>query len=422
MQYSVFISYRREGGEGFAQMFKDKLSKKRYHVFYDIESIGVGAFDKKILEEINKSDVFLLILSKDALNRCVNGDDWVRQEISYALTLGKPIIPLFFRGFSFPHDLPAEIEKVKLYNGIDIRDMTFLDSKFKQLCKMINDAAKTPRAREPEPEAPKQLPEKATVKAKSVKPIDLPLSKRNAMASKYYKKAMKAGNARFRFIPHKFFNLKKYHYYIKAAELGHPKALKFIFTTNAGTQIVVKRFSLDKATEKHEPFAMFLKGLGKYSEFRCDPSYYLSDMINAFTESAECGYILSQIMLGALYSLSDDLKLNYTCREYIKRSKADYKQALYWYSKAGDQGSAYAYGQIGVLYENGKISVKNMEKAAFYYRRGAEMGDPDAQYRLGKCYMDGEGIDKDLNQAAVWLKLAAEQGHSDAQSALVTLI
>jgi len=43
MPYSVFIRYRREGGGVFARMFSEKLSKKQYEVFYDIESIGVGA-------------------------------------------------------------------------------------------------------------------------------------------------------------------------------------------------------------------------------------------------------------------------------------------------------------------------------------------------------------------------------------------
>lgn len=142
---SVFISYRREGGEGFAQMFSEKLAKKRYHVFYDIESIGVGLFDERILQEIEQIDVFLLILTKGALDRCVNEGDWVRVEIAYALKLGKPIIPLFFRDFEFPKDLPADIAAVALYNGIDIRDMNFFETKFKQLCSMINDAAKAAR-------------------------------------------------------------------------------------------------------------------------------------------------------------------------------------------------------------------------------------------------------------------------------------
>lgn len=432
MANSVFISYRREGGEGFAQMFKEKLSKKRYRVFYDIESIGVGIFDRKILEEIEKADVFLLILSKDALNRCVNADDWVRQEISHALKLGKPIIPLFFRGFDFPRDLPTEIEKVRFYNGIDIRDMTFFEPKFKQLCKMINDAARTPRVRADAPKTP--APPKEEVKeTKYSQRVKLPDNKRNTLASKYYKKATTAGDARFRLIPHKFFYLKKYHYYVKAAELGHPKALNFLFTSNvyadyssnfalSTSAIVIKRHSLDKAVEKHDPLALFLEGLLKHKAFcntiPTDTAW--NGMISPLTESAEWGYVLSQLMLGALYSLSGDIILGVDASNYIYKYAKDYQLALYWYNKAGEQGSAYAYGCIGTMYENGFLPYSNTEKALFYYRRGAEMGDPNSQFKLGEYYTYGTGVEKDVDQGKTWLKLAADQGHKGAQELLFT--
>ena len=78
MGTSVFISYRRDGGEGFAQLLHDKLKKKGYHVFYDIESIGAEEFDTRILHAINQADVVLLVLSKGALDRCANEGDWVR--------------------------------------------------------------------------------------------------------------------------------------------------------------------------------------------------------------------------------------------------------------------------------------------------------------------------------------------------------
>jgi exodeoxyribonuclease VII large subunit len=63
-------------------MFSEKLQKKRYQVFYDIESIGAGLFDQKILYEIEQADVFLLILTKGALDRCSSEGDWVRAEIA----------------------------------------------------------------------------------------------------------------------------------------------------------------------------------------------------------------------------------------------------------------------------------------------------------------------------------------------------
>ena len=145
MPHSVFISYRRDGGEGFAQMFHDRLRQKGFRVFYDIEALGVGEFDRKILREIERADVFLLILSKNALDRCANEGDWVRREIAHAMSLGKPIIPLFFRDFTFPSKLPAELSRLPYYNGVDIRDMNYLDAKLRQLCDMIREAVKPPK-------------------------------------------------------------------------------------------------------------------------------------------------------------------------------------------------------------------------------------------------------------------------------------
>lgn len=234
MKYSVFISYRREGGEGFAQMFNEKLSKKRYRVFYDIESIGAGMFDQRILREIEQTDVFLLILTKDALDRCKNEGDWVRCEIAHALSQGKTIIPVFFRGFEFPVDLPAEIAQIKVYNGVDIRDMNFFDAKFKQLCSMIDAAAKMSRSSAIHREANPSNPATPTIQTKptaSSVALPLPEAKGNAaLAREYYFLAQKPR------IFKKFIFLKAKHvcmykcdyYYLLAAELGHQEALRYI--------------------------------------------------------------------------------------------------------------------------------------------------------------------------------------------------
>ena len=234
MKHSVFISYRREGGEGFAQMFSEKLSKKHYRVFYDIESIGAGMFDQRILREIEQTDVFLLILTKDALNRCKNEGDWVRCEITHALSLGKTIIPLFFRGFEFPENLPQDIARVALYNGIDIRDMNFFDTKFKQLCSMIDAAAKKSHSSANHREA---KPSNSTTPAIQTKPaapsvaLSLPESKGNAtLAREYYFLARKPRIfKKFVFSKAKYVCMyKSDYYYLLAAELGHKEALQYI--------------------------------------------------------------------------------------------------------------------------------------------------------------------------------------------------
>ena len=176
MSHSVFISYRREGGEISAQMFYELLSAKGYRVFYDIESLGQGLFDENILREIEEAEVFLVILSKGALDRCVNEDDWVRREIAHAIRLNKEIIPLFFRGFEFPASLPENISKLPRYNGLDFTDMQFFNAKMDKLSKRIDEAAeKSRRAATPAPApTPKPAPAPAQKPTPAPKPAPAP--------------------------------------------------------------------------------------------------------------------------------------------------------------------------------------------------------------------------------------------------------
>ena len=70
-------------------------------------------FDQRIIDAIGESPVFLLILSKGALDRCVNEDDWVRQEILHATKCGCHIVPVTiddtFEGL--PASLPEELRR-----------------------------------------------------------------------------------------------------------------------------------------------------------------------------------------------------------------------------------------------------------------------------------------------------------------------
>ena len=78
MQYDVFISYRRVGGKEYARLLKPELEKRGFEVFLDFDELSDGVFDQRIKDAISASPVFLLILSRGALDRCVNEGDWVR--------------------------------------------------------------------------------------------------------------------------------------------------------------------------------------------------------------------------------------------------------------------------------------------------------------------------------------------------------
>ena len=97
-EYDIFISYRRLdehsniSGRDQARLIAKKLELEGYHPFFDYSEIKDNEFDKVILPAIENCKVFILVLTKDSLNRCKNDDDWVRKEIETALSSGCKII------------------------------------------------------------------------------------------------------------------------------------------------------------------------------------------------------------------------------------------------------------------------------------------------------------------------------------------
>lgn len=137
MAKSIFLSYRRDGGEYMAQILYDRLLARGYDVFYDIESLKAGAFDRRLLKEIEKCDCVIAILPKNGLDRCSDPEDWVRQELSYAFAINKPLVPVMLRDFSFPENLPEDIAALKMCHGLKFEDMSFLDAKVEKLIDLI---------------------------------------------------------------------------------------------------------------------------------------------------------------------------------------------------------------------------------------------------------------------------------------------
>lgn len=118
MREQIFISYRREGGDVTAKLICEALKNRGYTVFYDYDSLKGGYFDDKIFKAIERCNDFVVVLPENSLDRCVNENDWVRQEIAHALKSKKNIIPIMLPEFEFPNDLPKDIEDISRINGI----------------------------------------------------------------------------------------------------------------------------------------------------------------------------------------------------------------------------------------------------------------------------------------------------------------
>ena len=111
IMYDIFISYRREDGKEFARQLELKLQNLGYRTFLDVEELKDGVFDKRIIDAIEASTVFLALLTPRYFCRCAEEEDWVRKEIVCAVEGKKHIVPVnidrLFK--NFPEDCPQII-------------------------------------------------------------------------------------------------------------------------------------------------------------------------------------------------------------------------------------------------------------------------------------------------------------------------
>ncbi|XP_045171322.2 NAD(+) hydrolase sarm1-like isoform X2 [Mercenaria mercenaria] len=118
----VFISYRRSTGSQLASLLKVHLQLRGFSVFLDIDRLRAGKFDENLLMNIKLAKHFLLVLTTNALDRCI-GDmdrqDWVHKEIVTALESQCNIIPILDNcDWPEPEQLPEDMRPVCYFNGI----------------------------------------------------------------------------------------------------------------------------------------------------------------------------------------------------------------------------------------------------------------------------------------------------------------
>lgn len=145
-RYQIFISYRREGGDILAGRLAERFTALGYKVFYDVGSMLSGTFNTQIFDAIAECNDVLLVLPPNALDRCVNDDDWVRQEISFALKHNKKIIPVMMCGFEFPKTLPADIDDIRHMEGIVMPSNEWFDAVIDRINHLLDSKASLNKA------------------------------------------------------------------------------------------------------------------------------------------------------------------------------------------------------------------------------------------------------------------------------------
>jgi hypothetical protein len=123
-KYDVFISYRRQGGGDFAHLLKLSLTALGLTVFLDIDNLGTGTFDKKLLQYMTASRNVLLVWTKGCMDRFLDGKDYsqdfVAKEYIFALKNKMNILPIYKEDFEFPDEsrVPEELRPVLVINAL----------------------------------------------------------------------------------------------------------------------------------------------------------------------------------------------------------------------------------------------------------------------------------------------------------------
>ncbi|XP_077995300.1 NAD(+) hydrolase sarm1-like [Glandiceps talaboti] len=118
----VFISYRRSTGSQLASLLKVHLQLRGFTVFIDVEKLEAGKFDNNLLSSVTNARNFVLVLSPNALDRCITDTDqkdWVHREIVTAIETKCNIVPVTW-DFKWPKpdDLPEDMRQVLFFNGV----------------------------------------------------------------------------------------------------------------------------------------------------------------------------------------------------------------------------------------------------------------------------------------------------------------
>lgn len=136
-----FISYRRQDSQHEADRLRENLlpyvRNNAKDIFVDVEGIPLGHdFSQHIAKQIQQTNVLLALIGKSWLEarntetgtrRLDEEDDFVRVEISTALKLGIPVVPVLLDGASVPKadELPENLKPLSKRAGVTLNRLSF---------------------------------------------------------------------------------------------------------------------------------------------------------------------------------------------------------------------------------------------------------------------------------------------------------
>ncbi len=149
---SIFISYRQEGGSGFAGRIEADLERRfgKDEVFRDVDDLASGKDFVEALERaLENCRVLIVVIGKtwlsaagaDGGRRLDNPRDFVRMEIAAALARDVLVLPVLVGGARMPAeaDLPDELKPLARRQALELTDARW-DYDLGRLADSIRDA------------------------------------------------------------------------------------------------------------------------------------------------------------------------------------------------------------------------------------------------------------------------------------------
>ena len=127
-----------------------------------------------------------------------------------------------------------------------------------------------------------------------------------------------------------------------------------------------------------------------------------------FSKAAKKGNDKAQYELGLMYQMGRSINKNT-------------QEAMKWWVKSANQGNVFAMFALGWMYDSGDGVNEDNVEAKKWYLKAAERGYDGAQLNLGIIYADAEGTPRDYSEAFIWFTKASEQGNASAQECLAKL-
>ncbi len=123
--HGVFISHSHRDWAIAGRIF-DYLSVRGFYPFLDVSSMKQGNFHKTLELQIKQTPYFLCILTAHTFQK-MDADSWICTEIRTALKSERKILLLAEKGFTFPANIPSDIEIINHYHCYEYDRENFLD-------------------------------------------------------------------------------------------------------------------------------------------------------------------------------------------------------------------------------------------------------------------------------------------------------